>query len=190
MAQPQRDRIRDLFLLRRDVVFLNHGSFGACPRPVFEAYQRWQRELEEEPVEFLDRRFDALMAAARQAMGTYVGADPNDLVFVPNATTAMNIVARSLSLAPGDEVLSTDHEYGAVDRMWRIVCAERGARYVRAPISIPVNSPEEAAERIWAKATPRTRVLSLSHITIPHRGALAGGGARVPGAGDGHPHRG
>lgn len=70
MAQPQRDRIRDLFLLRRDVVFLNHGSFGACPRPVFEAYQRWQRELEEEPVDFLDRRFDALMAAAREARAT------------------------------------------------------------------------------------------------------------------------
>ncbi len=158
---------RDLFLLRKDVVFLNHGSFGACPKPVFETYQRWQRELEEEPVEFLDRRFDALLAEARTALGAFVSADPSDLVFVPNATTAMNIVARSLALALGDEVLSTDHEYGAVDRMWRLVCAERGARYVRAPVEVPVGSAEDMIEAVWACRTPKTRVLSLSHITSP-----------------------
>jgi len=159
--------LRALFLLREGVVFLNHGSFGACPRPVFAAYQAWQRELEEEPVEFLDRRIDGLLAHARSALGRLLGADPLDLVFVPNATTAMNIVARSLPLGPGDEVLSTDHEYGAVDRMWRLVCAERGARLVRAEISLPVRSPHEVADRIWAYVTPRTRVLSVSHITSP-----------------------
>jgi isopenicillin-N epimerase len=164
---PEPRNLRELFLLREDVVFLNHGSFGACPRPVFAAYQRWQRELEEQPVEFLDRRFDSLMAAARQALAAYVGADPSDLVFVPNATTGMNIVARSLPLAPGDEVLSTDHEYGAVDRMWRLVCAEKGARYVRAEVPIPVGSADEVVARIWERVGPRTRVLSLSHITSP-----------------------
>ncbi len=158
---------RDLFHLRKDVVFLNHGSFGACPKPVLETYQRWQRELEEEPVEFLDRRFDALLAEARTALGAFVSADPSDLVFVPNATTAMNTVARSLALAPGDEVLSTDHEYGAVDRMWRLVCAERGARHVRAPVEVPVGSAEDVIEAVWACRTPKTRVLSLSHITSP-----------------------
>ncbi|MCX7749960.1 MAG: aminotransferase class V-fold PLP-dependent enzyme [Candidatus Bipolaricaulota bacterium] len=161
------DNLRDLFLLRKDVVFLNHGSFGACPRPVVEAYQAWQRELEEEPVEFLDRRFENLMAEARGALAAFLGCDPLDLVYVPNATTAMNIVARSLPLGPGDEVLSTDHEYGAVDRMWRVVCAERGARYVRAEVPVPVRSPEDVVEAVWSWRTPRTRVLALSHITSP-----------------------
>ncbi len=160
-------RLRDLFLLREDVVFLNHGSFGACPKSVFEAYQRWQRELEEEPVLFLDRRFATLMAEARLALASYVGADRDDLVFTTNATTAMNIVARSLPLAAGDEVLSTDHEYGAIDRTWRLVCQRRGATYVRAEVPVPLCSAEDVVEAVWARVTPRTRVFSVSHITSP-----------------------
>ncbi len=159
--------LRELFLLRKDVVFLNHGSFGACPRPVLAEYGRWQRELEEEPVEFLDRRFDGLLAEARRALAASLGCDPLDLVYVPNATTAMNLVARSLPLGSGDEVLSTDHEYGAVDRMWRYVCAERGAHYVRAEVPVPVRSSEEVVEAVWSRRSSRTRVLSLSHITSP-----------------------
>ncbi|MFZ2520835.1 MAG: aminotransferase class V-fold PLP-dependent enzyme, partial [Anaerolineae bacterium] len=111
--------LKELFLLRPDMTFLNHGSFGACPRPVFAAYQAWQRQLEAQPVEFLGRRFNGLMAQARARLAAYVGAGADDLVFVPNATTGINIVARSLALAPGDEVLATDHEYGAMDRTWR-----------------------------------------------------------------------
>ncbi len=159
--------LRKLFLLREDVAFLNHGSFGACPEPVFETYQHWQRELEAEPVEFLGRRFEGLLAEARGALAAFLGCDPLDLVYLPNATTAMNVVARSLPLGPGDEVLSTDHEYGAVDRMWRYVCAERGARYVRAEVPLPVRSSEDVVEAVLARRTPRTRVLSLSHITSP-----------------------
>ncbi len=159
--------LRDLFLLRPDVVYLNHGSFGACPRPVFEAYQNWQRELEREPVEFLARRFEGLMAHARAALARYVGADPDDLVYVPNATTGLNIVARSLPLRPGDEVLATDHEYGALDRTWRFVCGKRGARYVRQHVPLPLTSPEAFVEAVWAGVTPRTRVLFVSHITSP-----------------------
>ncbi len=159
--------LRKLFLLRPDIAFLNHGSFGACPQPVFAAYQAWQRELEREPVEFLGRRFEALMAQARADLAHFLGADPPNLVFMPNATTAMNTVARSLPLAPGDEVLSTDHEYGAVDRMWSQICAEKGARYVRAQIPVPVRSTQDIAQAVKAWASSRTRVLSLSHITSP-----------------------
>src|SRR5690349_19764441 len=89
-----------LFRVRRDIAFLNHGSFGACPRPVFEAYQRWQRELEDQPVEFLGRRLSGLLAEARERLAAYLGAHADDLVFVPNATYGMNIVARSLGLQP------------------------------------------------------------------------------------------
>jgi isopenicillin-N epimerase len=165
--QTKRGSLRNLFLLGEDVVFLNHGSFGACPRPVFEAYQRWQCELEREPVEFLARRHNALLAEARSALAQYVGAERDDLVFVTNATTGMNIVARSLPLGTGDEVLSTDHEYGAVDRMWRFLCQKAGASYVRAPVRVPIGSAEEVVEAVWSRVTPRTRILSLSHITSP-----------------------
>ena len=159
--------LRDLFLLRSDIVFLNHGSFGACPRPVFEAYQHWQSELECQPVEFLGRRFDGLMRNARTALGRFVGADPDDLVYVPNATTGLNMVARSLPLAQGDEVLTTNHEYGALDRTWRFICEKRGAKYINHPLPLPVTSPEEAVEVLWSGVTERTRVLFLSHITSP-----------------------
>jgi len=161
------DGVREQFLLRSGVVFLNHGSFGACPRPVFEAYQRWQLELERQPVEFLGRRFAGLMHTARQALGVFVGADTDDLVFVPNATTGLNAVARSLPLQPGDEVLTTDHEYGALDRTWRFVCTKRGAAYVNYPLPLPIRSTEDAVETIWAGVTARTRVLFMSHITSP-----------------------
>lgn len=159
--------LRELFLLRPDVVFLNHGSFGACPRPVFEAYQQWQLELERQPVEFLGRRFGGLLREAREALADVVGARADDLVYVPNATTGLNAVARSLRLAPGDEVLTTNHEYGALDRTWRFVCARRGATYVNRPLPLPISSADEVIEQLWAGVTERTRVLFLSHITSP-----------------------
>lgn len=159
--------MNDLFLLRPDSTFLNHGSFGACPRPVFERYQAWQRELEMQPVEFLGRRFPHLMQVARAALADYVHVAANDLVFVPNATTGINIVARSLDLRPGDEVLSTDHEYGAMARTWRFICQQRGATYVVQPIALPVAEPDAVVESVWSAVTPRTRVLFISHITSP-----------------------
>ena len=102
------------FLLDPNVVFLNHGSFGATPKPVFREYQRWQRELEKQPVEFLGRRFTQLMAESRAALGNYLGTHADNLVYTQNVTISLNIVARSLGLGNGDEVLSTDHEYGAI----------------------------------------------------------------------------
>ncbi len=158
---------KELFLLDPDVVFLNHGSFGATPRPVFEKYQWWQRELERQPVEFLGRRFADLMRHAREALAAYVHTDADNLVYVPNATTGLNIVARSLHLNPGDEILTTDHEYGALDRTWRFVCRQTGAVYLPQPIPLPVTTAEDFIERVWAGVTPRTRVLFLSHITSP-----------------------
>jgi isopenicillin-N epimerase len=161
------ESVRDLFLLRPGVIFLNHGSFGACPRPVFEAYQSWQLELERQPVEFLGRRLADLMRQARESLAAFVGAEANELVYVPNATTGLNTIARSLPLREGDEVLATDHEYGALDRTWRFICQKRGARYIRQPVPLPVESAERIVEAIWAGVTPRTRVLFVSHITSP-----------------------
>ena len=157
----------DEFLLRPDMAFLNHGSFGACPRPVFETYQNWQRQLEMQPVEFLGRRINDLLAEARAVLARYLGTEANNLVYVPNATYGVNIVARSLDLQPGDEVLASDHEYGACDRAWRFVCNKRGVRYSNQPIELPLESAEQFIEQLWAGVTPRTRVIFLSHITSP-----------------------
>ena len=161
MAQPSRDD----FLLDPSLVFLNHGSFGAVPRTVLEAYQTLQREMERNPVEWLGRRADPLMARARSRLGNFVGADADDVVFVPNPTTAVNMVVRNLALQPGEEVLTTDHEYGAMDRTWRRHAASTGATIVRVPIPLPVSTAADFVDRVWSSVTERTRVLFLSHLT-------------------------
>jgi isopenicillin-N epimerase len=155
------------YLLRPDMAFLNHGSFGACPKPVFDTYQSWQRELEAQPVEFLGRRYDTLLAEARNVLGPYVGANPDNIVFVPNATFGINIIARSLDLKPGDEVLTTDHEYGAADRTWQFNCDLRGVTYIKRPIPFPLTTDEEIIEELWRGVSDHTRVIFLSHITSP-----------------------
>lgn len=157
-------RMRQAFLLDPDIVFLNHGSFGACPREVLADYQRWQLELERNPVQFLGRRSAALLAHARQRLADHLGSRGEDLVFVPNATTGVNIVARSLALQPGDEVLGTDHEYGACEAAWRVVCGQRGARYISVPMPLPYDATTWA-QRLLAGVTPRTRLIMASHIS-------------------------
>lgn len=156
--------MRDLFLLDPDLVFLNHGSFGACPREVWEAQQRWQLEMERNPVLFLGRRSAELLAQARAALGRTLGARGDDLVFVPNATTGVNIVARSWPLQPGDEVLTTDLEYGACDATWQRLCEQAGALYRKVQIPLPYER-ERVVERLMAAVTPRTRLIYLSHLT-------------------------
>lgn len=162
--------MKDLFLLDPDVVFLNHGSYGATPRPVFAAYQEWQRRLERQPVYFFSHVLEGELRSAREALGAYVNAAADDLVFVHNATFGVNVVARSLDLGPGDEILATDHEYGACSNAWELACRKSGARYVRRALPLPGDSGHDAAalaEHLWAGVTPRTRVLYLSHITSP-----------------------
>lgn len=155
------------FLLDPDVIFLNHGSFGACPRPVFEHYQAWQRELERQPVAFLGRAYDEHMTHARSVLADYIGCDADSLIYVPNATVGVNLVARSLSLSDGDEILTSDHEYGAMDRLWDFICKKSGARYVRQKLSTPFEDAGSIVEAFWQGVTARTKVIFLSHITSP-----------------------
>jgi isopenicillin-N epimerase len=159
--------LRNQFMLDPKVAFLNHGSFGACPTPVFEQYQYWQRELERQPVAFFQRRADALLDEARAAIGVYLNTSPDELIFVPNATIGINTVARSLHLKAGDEILSTDHEYGAIDYTWTFICEKTGAKYIRHPIPLPVTTHADFVELFWSAVTPQTRVIFISHITSP-----------------------
>ena len=159
--------IKQYFLLDPSVIFLNHGSFGATPRPVFEVYQNWQLRLEQQPVLFLGREYDQLLYDSRVALGRYLNADPQDLIYVPNATHGVNIVARSLGLNSGDEILTSDHEYGACDYTWDFICSKIGAKYIHQRIPLPVYSEEEIVEQFWSGVTSRTKVIYLSHITSP-----------------------
>lgn len=161
------ENLSSLFLLDPQVTFLNHGSFGACPRPVFEEYQRWQLQLERQPVAFLDpnRGLSGWMRDARKALASVVGADPDDIVGQTNATAALNIVAQSLDLKPGDEILTTDHEYAALEKTWAYVCRRSGARVRMVSIPLPLTREDQFTEAILGGMTDRTRVLFLSHIT-------------------------
>lgn len=157
--------LKELFLLDPGIVFLNHGSFGATPRPVFAAYQDWQRRLERRPVAFLLDELPDHLADARRELGHFLNAGQDDLVYVPNATFGVNVVARSLDLGPGDELLSTNHEYGACHNVWDFLSRKRGFDYVRQPISFPAASAEAALDELWRGVSSRTRVIFVSHIT-------------------------
>jgi len=159
--------LKKYFFLDPNIVFLNHGSFGATPKTVFREYQRWQREMEKQPVEFLGRRIPQLLAEARTVLGAYLGTSADNLVYTQNVTVSLNIVARSLELGTGDEVLTTDHEYGAIDRTWRFLAKEHGFQYINQPIPAPLTTPEKFVEDFWAGVTPCTRVICISHITSP-----------------------
>ena len=149
------------------VTFLNHGSYGACPRPVLEAQRALIDHLESDPVRFLSREFEPRLDAAREAVAAFLNADPAGLVVVPNATTGVATVLASLRLRPGDELLTTDHEYNATLNALVSVADRARARVVRASIPLPIRHPEEVVEAILAQVTPRTRIALVSHITSP-----------------------
>lgn len=153
-------------MLRPDIHYLNFGSFGATPLPVFERYQSWQRVLESEPVQFIAFDGAGYLADARKALANYLHADDaDDLVYVTNPSYAVNTVAASLQLAPGDEVLATDIEYGACDRAWDFHCERQGAVYRKQHIRLPVIDRETFLDDLFAGVNDRTRVLFISHIT-------------------------
>lgn len=160
------EELRDDFLLDRAIVHLNHGSFGAAPRPVLERQQELRDALERDPVEFLGRRLPDALAAARARLAAYLGvAEPDQLVLVANSTTALNAVASSLSLGPGDEIVTTNREYGAMSLLWEETARRTGARLVVASLPLPTVDGEELVGAIWSVVTPRTRVLFFSHVT-------------------------
>lgn len=159
MASPWR--------LDPDVVFLNHGSFGACPEPVLAAQQAVRDELEREPVRFFVHRLMPLLDGARAELAAFLGAAPDDLVFVPNATTGVNAVLRSLALAPGDELLTTDHAYGACRNALEFVAERAGARVVVARVPFPLADAGEVVAAVAAAVTPRTRLALIDHVTSP-----------------------
>jgi len=155
------------FLLDPEITYLNHGAYGATPRPVFDAHMAWQRELEREPVDFLSRFGTERLAASRAALAEYLDCERDDLVYVANGTTGLNMVARSLRLGPGDELLTTDHEHGGIDRLFRFMAQKLGFDYNRRKIPLPVTTHAKFVEHFWAGVTDRTRAILISHLTSP-----------------------
>jgi isopenicillin-N epimerase len=149
------------------VTFLNHGSYGACPSEVLRHQAALRAEMEAEPVRFLGRDLEERLDAARAALAAFVGADADDLAFVANATGGVNAVLRSLRLSAGDELLTTDHCYQACRNTLDYVAERTGARVVVAALPFPVEAPEAIVETVLAKATARTRLALLDHITSP-----------------------
>lgn len=157
--------VSELFILKEHITYLNHGSFGACPSPIFDDYQLWQRRLEEEPVQFITKNGIAAYRESKKVFAQWFNCSVDDFFFTPNPSTAFNTVIKSLKLNPGDEILSTDLEYGAMDRTWRFVCKQTGAKYVQQPIPLPIESKEQFLDAFWSGLTANTKVIFISHIT-------------------------
>ncbi|MDP6230217.1 MAG: aminotransferase class V-fold PLP-dependent enzyme [Candidatus Marinimicrobia bacterium] len=157
--------MKELYHLDPSITFLNHGSFGACPKPVFEVYQNWQRKLEQQPVEFMAIKVYDFLEEARHALGDYVGCHGDDLIFVTNPTTAVNTVIRSLDLGLDDEVLMTDMEYGSLVRTWEHYAQDKGFSIVQQFTPVPLTTHEDYIEHFWKAVTERTKIIYLSEIT-------------------------
>ncbi len=150
-----------------EVTFLNHGSFGACPEPVLAVQREWHDRIERDPIRILGRELEGHLDVARAALAAFLGADPAGLAFVPNATTGVNAVLRSLRFEPGDELLTTDHEYNAILNTIRAVADRAGASVAQAAVPFPSAGPDEIVDAVLAAVTPRTRLAVLSHVTSP-----------------------
>jgi isopenicillin-N epimerase len=159
------NKLKSQFILRPDITFLNFGSFGACPKPVFEEYQRLQLELEREPVQFIAFNGPGNLKKSREAIAQYVRCNADDIVYVTNPSYAINIVAKNFALHAGDEILSTNIEYGACDRTWNYYCKKAGAKYVRQQIQMPLISKEKFIEDFFKGLSSKTKAIFISHIT-------------------------
>jgi isopenicillin-N epimerase len=159
------NNLQQQFLLRKDITYLNFGAYGACAKPVFEKYQSFQEELEEEPTYFMQVKGPEYLKTARISLAGFLHCNPDDIVYVTNPSYAVNIIAKSFDIKPGDEVLTTNLEYGACERTWKYYCKKKGATYVPLKIRFPLKSKEDFIEQFLKGVTPKTKLIFISHIT-------------------------
>ena len=157
--------MKEHFLLDPNITYLNFASFGACPKIIFNDYQKWQLELEKEPVQFIANNSLHYLKQSRCALAEYIGCDADDLVFVTNPSYAVNIIAKGLHLKPNDEILTTNLEYGACDKTWDYYGEKTRAKIVRQTISLPITSKEKLIEEFFKGLTSNTKAIFISHIT-------------------------
>jgi len=157
-------KIKSQFMLDPKITHLNHGSFGATPKPIFNSLVNWQKKLELNPSKHIYDTFDFLKES-RSSLASYINCDKDDVVFVPNPSTALNTIIKSLDLNPGDEILSTNHEYETLDRTWKYISKNTGSKYIQVPISLPLKSENNFIECFLKKITSKTKIIFLSQIT-------------------------
>ena len=155
------------FLLDKDITYLNHGSFGACPKPIFDSLISWQKKLELNPVKHLAFDIFKYLENSRYELSKYINCNKDDIVFFPNPSTALNTVIKSLDLKPNDEILTTNHEYGALDKTWSFICKKTGANYIKQNIQLPLQSKEDFINTFVNGINKQTKVIFMSHITSP-----------------------
>ncbi len=158
-------QLKDQFLLDPAITFLNFGSFGAVPKPILQAYNNWQLECEKDPVYFIKFRAATLLQESRTVLANYISCQAADVVYVTNPSYAVNIIAKSLQLQPGDEVLTTNLEYGACDKTWDYYCTKANAKYIKAPITLPVTDAATLVKELFAHCNANTKLIFISHIT-------------------------
>lgn len=164
-VEPQTSDYRRYWLLDSEVTFLNHGSFGACPVPILQLQAQLRERLERQPVHFFVREWESRLDEARQQLAEFLGVSAEELVFVPNATTGVNSILRSLCFSPTDELLTTNHEYNACRNALNFVAERWGAKVVVANIPFPLNSSDEIIKAILSQITPKTKLVLIDHIS-------------------------
>ena len=157
--------IKSQFMLDPDIIHLNHGSYGSTPKPIFDSLINWQKKLELNPTKHLGYDIYDFLKQSRKALANYIHCDKDDIAFFPNPSTALNTVIKSLDLQPGDEILSSNHEYGALDKTWNYMCKKTGIKYIQTSIPLPLISKEDFINLFLEKITKKTKVIFLSHIT-------------------------
>lgn len=157
--------LKSLFLLDENITYLNHGSFGACPKPIFNDFIKWQYQLEKNPIQFLDIDLQKNIYNSQVALGEFINCSPDDIVFFQNPTTAINEVIRNLNLKPNDEILSSNHEYGAMDKAWEFISKKTGAKYKKVKLPYPIYSDDEFSTYFEKCITENTKIIFISHIT-------------------------
>ena len=158
---------KNLFLLEEGITYLNHGSFGSCPRVIFEDYQNWQLRLEKQPVQFFTEELYCALKKSRESLSTFLGCDQDEVLFFQNPTTAVSNIIYNLDLNPGDEVLMTDHEYGALVRAWNVWGKKAKIHIKYANVTLPLESKDKFFEDVSKKISSKTKVIFLSQITSP-----------------------
>lgn len=153
------------FLLEENITYLNFASFGACPKPIFENYIHWQYELEKEPVQFIAHNAIRYLQTSREALAKFIHCHVDDIVLLTNPSYAVNLIAKSFPLKEGDEVLSTQLEYGACERTWKYYCEKAGAIWRIHQIQLPIQSEDEIVEHFFKEVNSKTKLIFISHIT-------------------------
>ena len=157
--------MKNKFLLNPDITYLNHGSFGACPKMIFDDYQNWQNELEKEPVQFIINKAPIALKKSKECLAKFINCNSSDFFFTANPTFAVNTIMRSLNLSAGDEILATNHEYGALEMMWRFYSKTQHIKYIRQQISVPIISKEKIVQEFWSGLTSKTKVIFINHMS-------------------------